>query len=84
MPPGREVILRGEGAWHNKLACVLAQSFPTLCDPMDRNPPGSSVHGILQASVLEWIAISSSNNKLGWSANSCLQMGPCTCMVVPS
>ena len=51
---------------------------------MDCNPPGSSVHGILQARVLEWIAISSSNNKLGWSANSCLQMGPCTCMVVPS
>ena len=31
---------------------------PTLCDPMDRSPPGSSVHGILQARTLEWIAIS--------------------------
>ena len=34
-----------------------AQSCPTFCDPMDCNLPGSSVHGILQARVLEWIAI---------------------------
>ena len=33
-------------------------SCPTLCDPMDYSPPGSSVHGILQARVLEWVAIS--------------------------
>ena len=31
---------------------------PTLCDPVDRSPPGSSVHGILQARILEWVAIS--------------------------
>ena len=31
-----------------------AQSSPTLCDPMDCSPPGSSVHGILQARILEW------------------------------
>ena len=35
----------------------LAQSCPTLCDPMDCNLPGSSVHGIFQARVLEWVAI---------------------------
>ena len=35
-----------------------AQSCPTLCDPMDCSPPGSSLHGILQARVLEWGAIS--------------------------
>ena len=34
-----------------------AQSCLTLSDPMDYSPPGSSVHGILQASVLEWGAI---------------------------
>ena len=34
-----------------------AQSCPTLCNPMDCSPPGSSVHGILQARILEWIAI---------------------------
>ena len=33
------------------------QSCPTLCDPTDSSPPGFSVHGILQAIILEWIAI---------------------------
>ena len=33
------------------------QSCLTLCDPMDYSPPGSSVHGILQARILEWVAI---------------------------
>ena len=36
----------------------VTQSCPTLCDPMDCSPPGSSVHGIFQARVLEWVAIS--------------------------
>ena len=36
----------------------VAQSCPTLCDPMDCSLPGYSVHGIFQAIVLEWIAIS--------------------------
>ena len=40
--------------------CVrsVAQSCPTLCDPMDCSPPGSSVHGIFQARILEWVATS--------------------------
>ena len=39
--------------------CVLAaQSCPTLCDPMDCSLPGTSVHGFLQARILEWVAIS--------------------------
>ena len=39
--------------------CSIAQSCPTfICDPMDCNPPGSSVHGILQARILRWVAIS--------------------------
>ena len=37
--------------------CLVAQSCPTLCDAMDCSLPGSSVHGILQASILEWVAI---------------------------
>ena len=40
--------------------CSAAQLYPTLCNPMDRNPPGSSVHGVFQARMLEWVAISSS------------------------
>ena len=35
--------------------CEVAQSCPTLCDPMDCSLPGSSVHGIFQARVLEWV-----------------------------
>ena len=34
----------------------VAQSCPTLCDPMDSSPPGSSVHEILQGRILEWVA----------------------------
>ena len=42
-------------------AAKLLQSCPTLCDPIDSSPPGSAVPGILQASTLEWVAISFSN-----------------------
>jgi len=35
----------------------VAQSCPTLSDPIDCSPPGSSIHGILQVGVLEWVAI---------------------------
>ena len=38
----------------------VAQSCPTLCGPMDCSPPGSSVHGILQARILEWVVMPSS------------------------
>ena len=54
---------------HFLLQCVevrreseVAQSYPTLCDPMDYSPPGSSIHGICQARVLEWGAITFSLN----------------------
>ena len=40
----------------------VSQSCPTLSDPMDCSPPGSSIHGIFQASVLEWGAIAFSDN----------------------
>ena len=40
----------------------VAQSFPTICYPMDSSLPGSSVRGILQARVLEWVAISFSRD----------------------
>ena len=38
-------------------ACLVAQLYLTLCDPMDCGPPGSSVHGTLQARVLDWVAV---------------------------
>ena len=43
---------------HKHILMLVTQSYPTLCDPMDCSPPGSSVHGILQARILEWVAIS--------------------------
>ena len=55
--------------------CVGAQSCTTLCNPMDCSPPGSSVHGILQARILEWVAISYSKRSLwprDWTHVSCV------------
>ena len=40
--------------------CLVTQSCPTLCDPMDCSLPGSSIYGILQARILEWAATLSS------------------------
>ena len=45
---------RGRGYMYVALA---AQSCPTVCDPMDCRPPGSSVQGILQVRILEWVAM---------------------------
>ena len=45
----------------NVAAAKSLQSCPTLCDPIDRSPPGSAIPGILQARTLEWVAISFSN-----------------------
>jgi len=42
-------------------AATSLQSCPTLCDPIEGSPPGSPVPGILQARILEWVAISFSN-----------------------
>ena len=42
-------------------AAKSLQLCPTLCDPIDGNPPGSPIPGILQARTLEWVAISLSN-----------------------
>ena len=38
--------------------CLVTQSCPTFFEPVDYNPPGSSVHGMPQARILEWVAIS--------------------------
>ena len=40
-----------------RVKVLVAQSCPTLCDPIDCGPPGSSVSGILQTGILEWVAI---------------------------
>ena len=48
--------------------CLLSHFSLTLCDPMDCSPPSSSVHGILQATILEWVAIPFSR-VLTWGSN---------------
>ena len=53
----------------------VAQSCPTLYDPMNCSPPGSSVHGIFQAWILEWVAISFSRGSSwprDWTQVSCI------------
>ena len=60
------------------LTCLCAkslQSCPTLCDPIDCSPPGSSVHGILQARILEWVAISFSMILIGIVFNLYINLG---------
>ena len=55
--------------------CVCAQSCLTLCNPMDCSPPGSSVHGIFQAEILDWGAISYSRESSWprvWTHVSCI------------
>ena len=46
---------------YSMLCMLVTQSCPTLCDLMDCSPPGSSVHGILQARILEWVVSPFSN-----------------------
>ena len=57
--------------FHFLLQCIqvkseseVSQSCPTLCDPMDCSLPGSSIHGIFQARVLDWGAIAFSKKQL--------------------
>ena len=55
--------------------CSDTQSCLTLCDPMDCSPPGFSVHGIIQARTLRWVAISLSSRfsqPRDWTHNSCI------------
>ena len=52
------------------------QSSPALCNPMDHSPPGCSVHGILQARLLEWVAMSSSRDLQTQGSNLSLIMFP--------
>ena len=66
---------------HTVCMCVHAKSlqlYPTLCDPVDYSPPGSSVHGILQARILQWVAIPFSRGSFQiryWTQVSCIAGG---------
>ena len=61
-PSGQSIQLGDQTNMTCSCHCCLATKLcPTLCDPMDCHPPGSSVRGIFQAGVLEWVAISFSS-----------------------
>ena len=65
---------RARSGWY-AAAAKLLQSCPTLCDPTDGSPPGSSVPGILQARILKWVAISFFNVCMhAKSLQSCLTL----------
>ena len=64
--------------FHAAVWCVcvfVTQSCPTLCDPIDCSPPGSSVYGILQARIVEWVIFSYSGGSFqprDWTQVSCI------------
>ena len=57
----------------------VAQSRPTLCNPIDCSPPGPSVHGILQARTQEWVAISFSKRNYRKKESEVAQSSPTVC-----
>ena len=73
MQPNESVL--GIHMW--KWKCQSLQSCPTLCNPMDCSPPGSSVHGILSGSILEWVVIPFSRGSAwhrDWTRSPALQV----------
>ena len=64
-------------------ARMRAQSCLTLCDPRDCSPPGSSVHGIVQARILEWVAMPSSRESSGSWDQTCVSYVSCIGRWVP-
>ena len=58
---------------YNCYYCLVAQSYPTFCNPMDCSPPGCSIPKIFQARILEWVAISFSRGS-SWSRDGTLHL----------
>ena len=70
--PKSQLILHSCGS-HTVCVCGKSlQSSPTLCDSMDCSPPGSSVHGIFQARILELVAVPSSRDQTFISSVFCI------------
>ena len=72
---GARTVWLGVGDRKAYACAQLFHSCPTLCDPMDCSPPGSSVHGVLQARILEWVSIScsrGSSRPRDWTWVSCV------------
>ena len=59
LQPNAEIVCRYSylhSRYFQACCCLATKLCPTLCDPMDCSPPGSSIHGISQARILEWAA----------------------------
>ena len=54
---GSDAIMVDTRHHESEVTVLVSQSCLTLCNPMNCSPPGSSVHGILQARILEWVAM---------------------------
>ena len=70
-----QVLLSMRFFWQEYWKVLVSQSCPTLCDRMDCSLPGSSVHGLLQAGMLEWVSVSycrGSSWPGGWTCASCI------------
>ena len=65
------------GTWKSVLSAQLLQLCPTLRGPMDCSPPGSSVQGISQARILEWVAMPSSKGSSRPRARTCVSDVSC-------
>ena len=73
----REAFHIFKNKWKKKseMKVLVTQSCPTLCNNMDSSPPGSCVHGILQARILEWVVIPfsrGSSQSKDWTWVSCI------------
>ena len=67
-------------SYQGSVRVLVAQSCPTLCNPLDYSPPGSSVRGIPQARILEWFAsFSSIPRKNGTRFSVGLETQYCSC-----
>ena len=69
-----------KNSWCMLMGC--AHSCPTLCDPMDWDPSGSSVHGISQVRILEWVAISFSRESSWHRDQTCVSCVSCICRCI--
>ena len=71
----RELVCRDKLVLCALCACSVVQSCPTLCDSVDCSPPGSAIHGIFQAEMLEWVAFffsRGSSQPQDWTPISCI------------
>ena len=76
-------VWQSDSVIHCMHVCSVTQSYPTLCNPVDCSPPGSSVHGILQARILEWVAILSSRGSSQSRDQTCVSCVFCIGRWIP-